>query len=118
ETRAAGGGDATLQLDSITDRLAAGDRFLLCSDGLYMALDEPALLAGLGEAAAHGAAQALLAQGPEAGAAADVTEPADDNEETRLREAAQTRVRAETLLHPGSEATRVRAAVPHEASAA
>ena len=52
-TRAVGAGTDALELDKVTGRLAAGDRFLLCSDGLcktlaageieqLLALDEPA----------------------------------------------------------------------------
>src|SRR6185437_13977493 len=37
-TRAVGGGAQALALDKMTDRLAAGDRFLLCSDGLCKTL--------------------------------------------------------------------------------
>jgi protein phosphatase/serine/threonine-protein phosphatase Stp1 len=34
-TRALGGADEAAELDKVTDRLRPGDRFLLCSDGLY-----------------------------------------------------------------------------------
>jgi serine/threonine protein phosphatase Stp1 len=34
-TRAVGAGGAELQLDEVSDRLNTGDRFLLCSDGLW-----------------------------------------------------------------------------------
>jgi type VI secretion system protein ImpM len=71
-TRAVGG-DATLQLDTITDGLAAGDRFLLCSDGLYMALDPTALLAGLAEPSAEAAVRTLMAQALTAGARDNIT---------------------------------------------
>jgi serine/threonine-protein phosphatase Stp1 len=45
-TRAVGGGPDELQLDKVSGRLTAGDRFLLCSDGLCKGL-APAELAGL-----------------------------------------------------------------------
>ncbi|HTW50914.1 MAG TPA: protein phosphatase 2C domain-containing protein [Stellaceae bacterium] len=37
-TRAVGGGDAELALDKYSAQLCAGDRFLLCSDGLWKTL--------------------------------------------------------------------------------
>jgi serine/threonine protein phosphatase Stp1 len=37
-TRAIGGGEAALSLDKMTGRLRAGDRFLLCSDGVCKTL--------------------------------------------------------------------------------
>ncbi len=105
-TRAVGG-DATLELDSITDHLVAGDRFLLCSDGLYMALDPAALLAGLADPSAEVAAHALIANALAAGAQDNVTavvvdvhedvamtSPQDDADETRVRAPAQTQLRA------------------------
>ncbi len=42
-TRAVGIDDDGLELDKITDRAQPGDRFLLCSDGLFKALAEPAV---------------------------------------------------------------------------
>jgi serine/threonine protein phosphatase PrpC len=69
-TRAVGG-DVDLQLDQIADTAAAGDRFLLCSDGLYRALDETSIVACLAQGTAEEASQALI------GAARDAE--ADDN---------------------------------------
>jgi serine/threonine protein phosphatase PrpC len=39
-TRAIGGVDEVAELDKVTDRLRAGDRFLLCSDGLFKTVAE------------------------------------------------------------------------------
>lgn len=36
-------GAEMLQLDRLTDRLHTGDRFLLCSDGLFKTVPEPSL---------------------------------------------------------------------------
>lgn len=54
-TRAIGADGAEVMLDKITDRLRAGDRFLLCSDGLSktLAAEEIATLLGDGKTAAH-----------------------------------------------------------------
>jgi serine/threonine-protein phosphatase Stp1 len=67
-TRAVGA--ENLELDKVTDRLFPGDRFLLCSDGLFKALPEPGFAAIL--ATDHGdTAERLLA--------AALTHNADDN---------------------------------------
>lgn len=71
-TRAVGGHDE-LQLDRIADRVAPGDRFLLCSDGLYRALDNSALIACLQQASAHEASNALISAARAAGARDNVT---------------------------------------------
>jgi type VI secretion system protein ImpM len=42
-TRAVGGEDE-LRLDQAADTVAVGDRFLLCSDGLYRVLDAPSII--------------------------------------------------------------------------
>ncbi|HTV80432.1 MAG TPA: type VI secretion system-associated protein TagF [Steroidobacteraceae bacterium] len=71
-TRAVGG-EATLELDTLVDEAADGDRFLLCSDGLHAVLDPAALRAGLADASAQLAAQHLIAAARAAGAADNVT---------------------------------------------
>jgi len=67
-TRAVGA--ETLELDKFTDRLAPGDRFLLCSDGLFKALPEDEL-ADMLSADRHDAADRLVA--------AALDRQADDN---------------------------------------
>jgi serine/threonine protein phosphatase Stp1 len=57
-TRAVGGGEEVLELDKVSGQLLAGDRFLLCSDGLCKTLDEAALAALL---AGDEPAEALIA---------------------------------------------------------
>jgi serine/threonine protein phosphatase Stp1 len=42
-TRALGGADEAADLDKVTDRLRPGDRFLLCSDGLFKTVPEEEL---------------------------------------------------------------------------
>jgi serine/threonine protein phosphatase PrpC len=48
-TRALGGADEAAEPDEVTDRLRAGDRFLLCSDGLFKAVAERDLAALMAE---------------------------------------------------------------------
>jgi protein phosphatase/serine/threonine-protein phosphatase Stp1 len=69
-TRAVGSGEIALNLDKVTDRLRDGDRFLLCSDGLWktMSTDD---LAGLLGANGEVPAEELLA--------AALSRRADDN---------------------------------------
>jgi type VI secretion system protein ImpM len=71
-TRAVGGSDE-LELEHVADLVAAGDRFLLCSDGLYGALDEPALIECLQKAAAQEACNALIEAARTAGASDNIT---------------------------------------------
>jgi protein phosphatase/serine/threonine-protein phosphatase Stp1 len=59
-TRAVGAGGEALALDKVTGRLQAGDRFLLCSDGLFKALHHHEL-AGLLAADADAAERCLTA---------------------------------------------------------
>lgn len=58
-SRAVGVGDA-LEIDAIADEVAPGDIFLLCSDGLYNALDEGELAAMLAGTAIEQLADALI----------------------------------------------------------
>jgi protein phosphatase len=71
-TRAVGGEDL-LQLDQVADSVVAGDRFLLCSDGLYTSLAESEIVAILAGQAAEGAAQSLIDTARRAGARDNVT---------------------------------------------
>ena len=68
-TRAVGAGGA-LQLDKVADRVAPGDRFLLCSDGVFKELPEAEIAARL----ARGAdAAELVRRAVEAGGRDNVT---------------------------------------------
>ena len=68
-TRAVGAGKA-LALDKVADRLARGDRFLLCSDGVFKELPEAEIASRL----ARGAdAEELVRRAVEAGARDNVT---------------------------------------------
>jgi protein phosphatase len=49
-----------VELDKVTDRLANGDRFLLCSDGLCKELSDPELAAILRADGPEVAAERLL----------------------------------------------------------
>jgi serine/threonine protein phosphatase PrpC len=69
-TRAVGAGVPQLQLDEVSERLDPGDRFLLCSDGLWK-LMRPPEIASLLEADGEPPAQRLLATA--------LTRKADDN---------------------------------------
>lgn len=71
-TRAVGGDD-TLELDQIADLLMPGDRFLLCTDGLYVALDQNAIVTSLELPSAAEACAGLIAQARAAGADDNVT---------------------------------------------
>jgi type VI secretion system protein ImpM len=71
-TRAVGGHDQ-LELEHVADLVTAGDRFLLCSDGLYVALDEPALIECLRKPSAQEACNSLIAAALAAGARDNVT---------------------------------------------
>ncbi len=71
-TRAVGGHDS-LQLDFVADLVAPGDRFLLCSDGLYVALEETALIECLQKPVAQDACNALIEAARKAGARDNVT---------------------------------------------
>jgi protein phosphatase len=71
-TRAVGG-DEELLLDCVSEPLDDGDRFLLCSDGLYDALDEASLQRCLEEGDPAQASRALIEAACAAGARDNVT---------------------------------------------
>ena len=71
-TRAVGGA-AQLVVDVAMLDVAPGDRFLLCSDGLYNELDRTALARGLQQPDVETAAQSLLQAALQAGARDNVS---------------------------------------------
>jgi serine/threonine protein phosphatase PrpC len=82
-TRAVGAADPTLELDKVTGKLAHGDRFLLCSDGLCKTLDHATmtrLVADLDEPADRLIAAALAA-GARDNVTAVVVEPATEQDD-------------------------------------
>jgi protein phosphatase/serine/threonine-protein phosphatase Stp1 len=70
-TRALGGADEAAELDKVSDRLRAGDRFLLCSDGLFKTVAEADLAALIAEDDGEAVAKRLVA--------AALEREADDN---------------------------------------
>jgi protein phosphatase/serine/threonine-protein phosphatase Stp1 len=72
-TRAVGAAAETLELDKVTERLAGGDRFLLCSDGLSKELPDSEIGAILAAAPAERAAAALVEAAVASGARDNVT---------------------------------------------
>jgi type VI secretion system protein ImpM len=71
-TRAVGG-ERVLRLDQVSGEARAGDRFLLCSDGLHSALDVEAVIRALGIEETQKCTQALLDAALLAGASDNVT---------------------------------------------
>jgi type VI secretion system protein ImpM len=71
-TRAVGGA-AELELDRVSDLVAPGDRFLLCSDGLYGVLDDTAIAGHLLQQPAESAARALVKAALSSGTRDNVT---------------------------------------------
>jgi type VI secretion system protein ImpM len=71
-TRAVGGREL-LELDQVVDAVVEGDRFLLCSDGLYDALDEAAITDCMKLATSKEASNKLIALARDAGARDNVT---------------------------------------------
>jgi serine/threonine-protein phosphatase Stp1 len=61
-TRAVGDSAATMELDKATGPMAAGDRFLLCSDGLSKVLDDTTIANMLHAGSAEQAAEQLVAE--------------------------------------------------------
>ncbi|HEX4365438.1 MAG TPA: protein phosphatase 2C domain-containing protein [Rhodopila sp.] len=72
-TRAVGDPAETVELDKVTGQLAAGDRFLLCSDGLSKTLDDATLGQVLCSSDPEAAADNLLATALARQAADNVT---------------------------------------------
>jgi serine/threonine protein phosphatase PrpC len=71
-TRAVGADDS-LVLDRITDRLVSGDRFLLCSDGLFKALSESEIAVLLAPGAQDTPTEAMIAAAVARSASDNVT---------------------------------------------
>ena len=67
------GSEPHLEVDGRIERLATGDRYLLCSDGLFRELDPRTLASTLGMAPPLGAATALVEQACEHGGRDNVT---------------------------------------------
>lgn len=67
------GSEQTLLVDAQVERLATGDRYLLCSDGLYRELDGATLGTVLGTASPSDAVQTLVGQACERGGRDNVT---------------------------------------------
>jgi len=72
-TRAVGGGDEVLELEKVSGTLEAGDRFLLCSDGLSKELDEATLAGLLATDEGEGPGEALVSTAVAHGARDNVT---------------------------------------------
>ncbi|WP_426956421.1 PP2C family protein-serine/threonine phosphatase [Muricoccus radiodurans] len=64
------GAEGELELDKVTGRYADGDTFLLCSDGLFKAIEEPGIAARL---RAGATAESLIADAVSHGARDNVT---------------------------------------------
>lgn len=72
-TRAVGADIDAIELDKTTDRLHAGDRFLLCSDGLSKALAEAEIADLLGRDPSAAITESLLAAAIDRGARDNIT---------------------------------------------
>jgi len=71
-TRAVGG-DPTLELDELQDRVHAGDRFLLCTDGLTREVPEEQIRALMGQPDIRAGVDSLIKSALEAGGRDNVT---------------------------------------------
>jgi serine/threonine protein phosphatase PrpC len=67
------GSDDSMEIDRRIERLRAGDRYLLCSDGLFRELDAPDIAAALAAAPPPEAARALVKAACERGGRDNVT---------------------------------------------
>jgi serine/threonine protein phosphatase PrpC len=67
------GSDPDLEIDLGLERLRPGDRYLLCSDGLYRELPADGIAAVLGASAPSEAARSLVRQACERGGRDNVT---------------------------------------------
>lgn len=67
------GADATVEIDTRIEPLRAGDRYLLCSDGLDKELRDPEIAALLTQSDPQGAATALVQRARQAGGRDNVT---------------------------------------------
>jgi protein phosphatase/serine/threonine-protein phosphatase Stp1 len=72
-TRAVGADMDELSLDKVTDRVHAGDRFLLCSDGLFKTVPEAEIARMLAEDAGVPPTQMMIAAALSMGARDNVT---------------------------------------------
>ncbi|MCK8785137.1 protein phosphatase 2C domain-containing protein [Roseomonas sp. NAR14] len=100
-TRAVGG-DGPLELDKVADRLAPGDCYLLCSDGLFKALPEAEIATLLaGEATAAALIEAALARTARDNVTAVVIRCAADDDMTMRLPPAGAEAGAETGEAPG-----------------
>lgn len=93
-TRAIGADGPTPDLDKITGRAEPGDRFLLCSDGLFKALDSPVIMALM---QASEPARALIDAALEAGARDNVTAVVIEAQSAQSAQEDQT-----LMIRPGS----------------
>ena len=71
-TRAVGG-DATLELEEVQERVLPGDRFLLCTDGLTREVPEAGIRSRMEHSDARAAVNGLVSDALEAGGHDNVT---------------------------------------------